>query len=345
MTVTVAVTFFLFDLVGYDGVCIGRGDTKMSSSSDKLPTYLQTQIASEKKLRLMRAKADVFKLGKDILFSTCGSYARREATTESDLDFFVVHRGNRSSEAEDALRCLGPQLLQVAGRPPSQTGYFGHVEKFEDIVKNIGGDRDSTPTLTRRILLLLEGDWIAGEQLLSDLRGTLVRKYVKSSIYPHNLCLFLLNDIIRYYRTICVDFDFKTVQHSKPWGIRNIKLVYSRQLIYFSGIVLIANTYQRSYSEKVRILETGFAKTPIDRVLDICGDSALPALKLYDEFLKALGDSTIRKQLESTTERSRNKNETYRTLKDNGHHFSLKLLNALQYTFGDTHPIHRALVL
>ena len=317
----------------------------MSSSSDKLPTYSQTLVTSEEKLRLMREKAKAFGLDKDILFGTFGSFARREATTESDLDFFVVHRGDRSTKAENALRLLGPQLLDVAGRPPSQTGYFGHADKYEDMLINIGGEHDGNPELTRRVLLLLESDWLAGEQLFSDLRRNLIKQYVKSAISSHQLCLFVLNDIIRYYRTICVDFDFKTVQNSKPWGLRNIKLVYSRKLIYFSGIVLIANTYQRSYLEKLRILEAGFAKTPIDRVLDICGDLALPAMNLYDEFLKALSDCAIRRQLESTTEQLRNKNETYRTLKDNGHHFSLKLLNALVYTFGATHPIHRALVL
>ena len=312
---------------------------------EKLPTLAQTRLTSASKLTMMRDCAKSFKLDKDLFFGTVGSFARGEATAESDLDFFVGYRDGKASEADDALKTLRAELLRLAGKAPSPTGAFGETQRLEEMLENIGGDDDSNSKITRRVLLLLEGDWIAGEQLFVELRNNLVGRYVRGNISSHQLCLFLLNDIIRYYRTICVDFDFKTVQNSKPWGIRNIKLIFSRKLIYFSGVILVAETYQRSYQEKLRILKEGFAKSSTQRLLDICGEAALPALMLYDGFLKALDDPSIRAQLEATTEKSRNDNEVFRALKDSGHHFSLKLMNLLHQTFWLGHPIHRALVL
>jgi len=46
---------------------------------------------------------------------------------------------------------------------------------------------------------------------------------------------FLLHDLIRYYRTICVDFEYKTYENGKPWGDRNIKIQFSRKFLYFSN--------------------------------------------------------------------------------------------------------------
>ena len=67
---------------------------------------------------------------------------------------------------------------------------------------------------------------------LYDLRREILERYVANEIADHQLALFLLNDIIRYYRTVAVDYEFKTIENEdpKPWALRNIKLVFSRKL-------------------------------------------------------------------------------------------------------------------
>lgn len=205
-------------------------------------------------------------------------------------------------------------------------------------------------TTTQRSLVasffLLEGEWLGNKGMFEEVRQQLLGKYIRDTITSHQFALFLLNDIIRYYRTICVDFEFKTIQDAspKPWGTRNIKLVFSRKLLYFSGLLMIAETAQRSHSEKIKTLTRLSSMPVIDRILEICGPSATQALTLYDEFMESLSKAEVRSELDATSEADRLK-EPFRSLKDKGHHFSWKLMSLLRDTYDSSHPIHRALVL
>ena len=313
---------------------------------DDLPRIRAARKFSEEKLAALRALASEG-LRDGILLGTYGSYARREASEQSDLDFFVLCRTSKEeAEAKEILRELGPKLTLIAGRPPAPGGAFGETENLDTMLSNIGGNDDHNSKITRRILFLLEGEWLNNEPLLLEARARLLGKYVRDTITSHQLALFLLNDIIRYYRTICVDFEFKTIgdPHPKPWGTRNIKLVFSRKLLYVSGLLVIAETAQRSYTEKTRILNEALSLPAIDRILGICGPRASQALKLYDEFLRALADQDIRKALDATGENNRT-DEPFRYLKDIGHHFSWMLLSLIRETFDVSHPIHRAIIL
>lgn len=314
---------------------------------NRLPNLKMAREYSDNKLALMRDAAAAHGLS-DVLIGTFGSYARREASDQSDLDFFAIcERKSQIPATQAALGNIAPELMQIAGRAPSAGGAFGDVEDLETMLSNIGGNDDLNPKITRRVLFLLEGEWITNPEMLSDVRQRLLEKYIRDTITPHQLALFLLNDIIRYYRTICVDFEFKTTQESKPkpWGTRNIKLVFSRKLLYFSGVLAVAETAQRSYSEKLKILNELLALPVADRVLSICGEQAVHALELYDQFLEEFAKSEVRQALDATTESARGENEAFRRLKDSGHHFSWRLMSLFRQTYDPSHPIHRAIFL
>ena len=321
-------------------------DNPNDSLLNGLPSIITARQFSEQQLIEMRKVASAGSYD-DILLGTYGSYARREASAQSDLDFFTICRSSKDiARAKEMLAQTGPQLTKIAGRPPSAGGAFGEVEDLDTMLSNIGGNDDHNSKITRRILFLLEGEWLNNEGFLSEARNELLARYVRNSITSHQLALFLLNDVIRYYRTICVDFEFKTIEDEspKPWGTRNIKLVFSRKLLYFSGILAVAETAQRSYAEKTRVLHELLSMPVIDRVLHICGPRALQALKLYDEFMSALSREEVRRALDTTNEDQRSQ-EPFRRLKDIGHHFSWKLLAVLRETYDSSHPIHRAIVM
>jgi len=209
----------------------------------------------------------------------------------------------------------------------------------------IGGQEDRNDSITRRILFLLESQILANENVGSSYRRQLVAHYLPDSISDRQIAMFFLNDVIRYYRTICVDFEYKTGQQGKPWGIRNIKLVFSRKLLYFSGVLAAAEVAQMAPARKRDVLADILDDSPLERVERICGATAGPALRLYNEFRGQLGDAGVRRSLEAVEPDQRRADPVFRELKDRGHRFSWALLQALEATYHASHPIHRALIL
>ena len=275
-----------------------------------------------------------------------GSYARQEATPLSDFDYYLLHNDSISADQIAGIRNEVRKIVkQVLGKMPSTDGAFDTTLKLGALTQNIVGNDDTNQSITRRILLLTEGIAVGDPSLLNIQRDQLIGRYIKDEISDHQLCLFLLNDLIRYYRTVCVDFEFKTEEANKSWGLRNIKLVFSRKLLYFSGVLMVAETAQRTAREKREIVRRLIALTPIERIQEVCGTSAARALASYETFLSSLKDDSKRATLEAVKSSERKTNENFKRLKNEGQHFSDHLMSALRTTYSESHPIHRAIVM
>jgi predicted nucleotidyltransferase len=300
---------------------------------------------SEKKLADMtEALADFEQEGISVVLN--GSFSRLEASDESDVDFFVLAPEGMSKETgENASARVRQALGKVVSKPPSEGGPFGTVEQSGTFARTIGGAQDDNPSITRRILFLTEGRPVIGCELFEHERDSLVRKYVRETISDHQLTLFLLNDIIRYYRTVCVDFEHKTIQGDKPWGTRNIKLVFSRKMLYFGGVLICAETAQQTFTQKLAIAKKLMAMTPIERVSEICGSAADRALGEYDYFLGEMAKPEVRDHLATIPEDRLQHTELFKTIKNRGRQFSMCLMSALCAAYPPFHPIHRALIM
>lgn len=289
--------------------------------------------------------AELEELGVSVIVN--GSYAREEASPASDFDYFLLVPDDLGSAEATKIRAKVKRVvLKHVGKEPSPDGAFSAVEKIGEFAKIVGGQSDTNHLITRRILFLTEGKAVCGQELFEAERGKLVsRMYIRDGITDHQLGLFLLNDIIRYWRTICVDFENKTIQNGKPWGIRNIKLVFSRKLLYFGGVLICAEMAQRTLTQKRDRALQLMKLTPIERLCEICGSAAAPALSDYDYFLELMEQNEVRDQLETVYEDRDTHPEIFRAVKNRGHHFSMHLIDALQAAYGQSHPIHRALIM
>ena len=273
-----------------------------------------------------------------------GSFARREASPQSDIDYVMVSDGTET--APDLSEHVGSEIRSIVPNSPSEDGAFGEPVSRSEILANIGGDDDSNKNITRRILLLLEGEWLFNKEGLRGFRREILERYIGEGMTDHQLALFLLNDIIRYYRTIAVDYEFKISGNGapKPWAIRNIKLVFSRKLLYASGLFSIAMTADRARDEKIEILEDLFDRPVMERMMAICGEGRMaPVVASYNCFLEFLGDPGNREHL-TRLQRSERGDERFRKIKNEGHHFTRELLKLFEGTFDATHPIRRAVV-
>ena len=141
--------------------------------------------------------------------------------TGSDLSFV--------SEKQTEFRDLLEADLNL--KLPASNGVFENPLPVEKICE-IGGLTDDNETLTRRMLLLLEGEWVFNESAFYDVRNGLLKKYLHYRPEEDKICMFLLNDVIRYWRTICIDLEHKVYAHNKARDIRLIKLRFSRMLLY-----------------------------------------------------------------------------------------------------------------
>ena len=305
--------------------------------------YERSSRYSKCKLDKLRERLRRLPLG-DAAVLVCGSYARREASRHSDIDFFVIP-GDTDGD-QPPIEEIRSEIRTIVPNEPSKDGAFSEKVNHEEILGNIGGDSDSNQNITRRILLLLEGEWLFNEPAFLRFRREILEKYIQEDMTDHQLALFLLNDIIRYYRTVAVDYEFKTSDNeiSKPWAIRNIKLVFSRKLLYASGLFSVAMTVDHKRNEKIEILESLFGLPVVERMTAICGSTKMdPVLASYNRFLSVLEDSAERRYLD-TLDKSNREDLRFRHIKNEGHHFTGELLKVFESTFDSTHPIRRAVV-
>ncbi len=316
------------------------------------PAIDRAKSYSEERLVALRERiANLVPASETVL--TCGSYARREASTESDIDFFVITQQPDPTDGKhfeaDALPWfdgLKAAINEVVPIGPAEGGAFSNVESRDAMLHNIGGEQDNNAKMTRRMLFLLEGEWLFNAEGLRAIRRQILERYIGSGISDHQLALFLLNDIIRYYRTMAVDYEFKTGEGPtpKPWGIRNIKLIFSRKLLYASGLFSVGKTADRAWARKIDLLEALFDLPVIDRMVAICGQAKIEALLTsYDHFLQRLEEPHVRERLKNLKRESR-EDPLFRELKNEGHNFTRELMKLFEETFDSTHPIHRAVI-
>lgn len=272
-----------------------------------------------------------------------GSLARRDASAESDIDYFAIVDGDDSYP--DLMADLGEEVKKLGFKPPAADGAFASVLKRSAFLESIGGAEETNGDLTRRMLYLLESDWVIGENIYKEIFEAIIGAYISDNITQHQLARFFLNDLIRYYRTICVDFEYKTSGNKKSWGDRNLKLLFSRKLMYFSGVLVAAETAQSTASVKKAELARLLAMSPCDRLSFICGNDALKALEHYDKFLEWMSDKDRRDLLRSTTPERGAQDEKFREMKNVAHHFSWSLQSLFMRTYPPSHPIHQAIML
>lgn len=301
---------------------------------------------SEKQLKLMREIAlEIFGQDTKIIIGVNGSVARRETTSGSDVDLFFLGLGQADLDSlKSQQETYRARIRDVGIKMPANGGVFDEPLQADELCETIGGDNDTNTFITRRMLFLLEGEWIYNQTAFEKLRNDLICRYVTEDLADEKITLFLLNDIIRYWRTICVDFEHKIQDMSKPRAIRNIKLRFSRMLLYFAGIAAVSETGDMSGVEKRAKLNALFSMPALARIQDVFGDEAAPLTALYAEFLASIDDSDIRQVLELSGDEGIDTSE-YESLVTKARDFKDALLTILLKDLKTSHEVVRALLL
>lgn len=182
---------------------------------DEYPAVKKCEDISKNKISLIRDKLTCLNVkdeAKRFCIVVTGSYGRLEASLESDIDLFLVCDDELSKSFINGIKSEIEEIItREVPKPPGDTGTFGvdTPVKLNTLLTNIGGNDDSNTNLTRRMLFLLEGKWLFNEEKFKEYRSKLIKRYTKQDSPNHQLNKFFLNDIIRYYRTIATDFEYK----------------------------------------------------------------------------------------------------------------------------------------
>lgn len=266
----------------------------------------------------------------DTGFVVFGSLAREEVTEGSDVDWALLVDGPADDDHSSTVHRVRALLREQKYRDPGTGGLFGGLAISHELVHRIGGDSDSNRNITQRILLLLESRAPITTDVVRTrvLRVLLTRYLVDDFGYPMppkhaaRVPRFLLNDIVRYWRTVAVDFAAKRrEQHGAKWGLRNFKLRMSRKLIFAAGLIACLSCRLRppdslaavpptetegDYAAKMAEHLLCFANsTPLDTLAWACmqfGASSETVAKIfgsYDAFLGTLSDTEKRERLDS----------------------------------------------
>lgn len=143
-----------------------------------------------------------------------GSYGRCEVSPVSDIDFFIVHDSSLPAERlDDILRQVGDLVRPISHPGESDEAKFGReaLALYSDLSEHIGWKCEDNTALTRRMLMLLEGRPLFGHGAFARWQHDLLCRYVPDD-HGSGLARFLLNDLIRYYRTLMANFEEKRAE-------------------------------------------------------------------------------------------------------------------------------------
>lgn len=217
-------------------------------------TLEQRREFSEKVLGEFAGAVGTFDSFRDIgplCIYTTGSYGRLEASEHSDLDLFFITAGDHPSRIGKIL--LDADLIRLTRDmklpDPSGDGEYLMVHRLDDMRRHLGGPSDDYENyFTARMLLLLESRPVAAAPIFEHAVREILQWYFRD--YDDHAeqfrPVFLANDIIRFWKTLCLNYENRRnapqddAQLRAKHRVKNLKLKFSRMNTCFSTLVAIA---------------------------------------------------------------------------------------------------------
>ena len=264
----------------------------------------------------------------DTGFVVFGSLARGEWTAGSDVDWALLVDGPADDAHLTSTHEIRRVLQECGYKDPGPQGLFGGLAVSHELIHRIGGNFDSNRNITQRILLLLESNSPISDDLVrARVLRVLLSRYLSDDFgYPMppraaaRVPRFLLNDIVRYWRTMAVDFAAKRRERAGAgWGLRNFKLRLSRKMIFAAGMAACLSCQLRppkglaspaaetgtDYTSIMAEHLLSFAdSTPLDTIawlaleFEAAPEVVRQIVDSYDAFLGIINDATKREHLD-----------------------------------------------
>jgi hypothetical protein len=311
-------------------------------SQTEFPHLISARERTCRELERVRAALAGAPCPDDACVVVFGSWGRGELTQGSDDDWAILIEGAAPEDRPDvaALDAAVREVLGGDARKPGTQDVFGCAFGCDELVAQIGLDKDTNTLLTRRMLVLLESASVLNPRALTRCHGRVLDTYLKRGTKDFRVPRFLLNDLVRYWRTICVDFE------GKHWGLdaadgkwltRNAKLRNSRKVLFASGLLPVLDAMRYRADEQGPFLHDQLGALPTDRVayafLTHDEGSNLQAgargMLAYDRFIRLLGTPEVRDHLLELAPADRDRDRIWAEIRSCGRELEQSLLALL----------------
>lgn len=232
---------------------------------------------------------------------------REEASEFSDLDVFIVAESSNSqtrSLSNLDLTCALADLIRASrkhGFPDfSNDGQYLNHYSVQELTETLGTRSDDySNAFTARLLLLLESRPLIGGHVHERAIAQVVRAYWRDYAEREEefIPAFLTNDILRLWRTFCVNYEAgpgtsEELRRIKR-KLKNYKLKFSRMLTCYSAILYMMHLYGKNNTVRPDEARRMALMTPVERLKFVSEEAGEPAvadrvtelLDMYDIFL------------------------------------------------------------
>ncbi|MDB4614673.1 DUF294 nucleotidyltransferase-like domain-containing protein [bacterium] len=235
-----------------------------------------------------------------------GSMGRMEVVVGSDCDLIVILSDSAIADAEVAADCYSQvaTAIQPAGLATSKPGgVFSTPNSFSRICDQVTLgiiDEDMT-TFGQRIQLLIDSQPIYGDQQCARLQSAILARYAYQTIEydASKQWTYLLNELIRYHRSLCVRTQWQTRNTPTKWRTLNLKLAHSR-MVNYAGLLLLLGECSTQKRDKQQWLFDRLALTPLERVCHVLnnhGHDPTAVVDCYNRFLSSMNDTAFLESL------------------------------------------------
>lgn len=186
-----------------------------------------------------------------------GSLGRGELGRHSDLDVFLVDTADGRRRVGNLARIrLLSDLMEAAEATGfgefSNDGEFLRVHPLDDLSSFLGTrDDDASNVFTARMLLLLESVPLVGASAYDACVERVLSDYWRDERPAGFLPVFLVNDLIRYWKTLCLNYEAARADLAVPGDepavakrrLALVKLRFNRLWMCFNGLAYLLAGY------------------------------------------------------------------------------------------------------
>lgn len=322
----------------------------------RLDNYLEKYQALRESVAFSKAALAALseKLGNELpaekekarFIAISGSLARLEGSPQSDIDFMIVYHSAPLMEDHDAFRSRVKDILAdtsidwqggaVNLLAPNPKGVFAGDAVTANLVAKIGASNEPYENLSQRLLLILESCGLWNSHGFSEAQKQLLAVYAKDvTADASKHYVLLLNDLIRYFRSICVNYHAQKedVLEFGRWPLRNLKLRHSRIVMYISLLVALGELSKPAWKSKEggkwRGLLDFVALPPLERLVRVyesnADDGVYRLLGLYNVFLSMMSNQEVRAALGDLDYDQRYHSDYFAQLKANSDAFASEI--------------------